>query len=116
LILHEIKKYHPPPPSRKKNSKPKHITLASSNKYAGTHGTIDHKRFIHQRSLRENTFEKFENVIYKREVWNISDIYGADDFEYISWDGLSPQYIEIVRACDGLLELVNPGQLKRQRN
>ncbi len=112
MILHAINKYKAaePPPS----SKPKHITHLLKEKYTGQHGTTDHRKFIHRRALRENRFDKGDKVIYRRNLYEITDIYGENDFEYINWSGLAPNFIEIMDDL-GEVQLVNQGSLKRSR-
>ena len=83
-------------------------------RYTGQHGTQEHKRFIHRRALRDNKFDKGDKVIYRRNLYEITDIYQINDFEYINWTGLAPNFIEIMDS-HGELQLVNPGSLKRPR-
>lgn len=111
MILHQITKYHPPQSNPKK---PQHISTILKNKYKGVHGTDDHKKFILERAVRDCKFEKGETVLYKRNTWKITDIYGLDDFRYVSWDGLSPCFVEIMDDY-GEIQLVNSGMLKRRR-
>ena len=112
MILHEIVVHKPPPVPAKPH---KHITHKLKEKYKGIQGTEDHKRFIHRRAVRDCHFERGEQVIYRRNGYKIVDIYGEDDFRFVNWTGLAPNFIEIVDGF-GEIQLVNPGSLKRNRN
>ena len=113
MIVHRIEIHKPPAPSEP-TGKPKHITHLLKQKFNGKHGTTDHRKFIHKRAVAECPFSKGDKVLLRKNVYEVTDIYGEKDFEYITWNGLAPEFVEIMDDY-GEIKLANPGSLKKYR-
>ena len=98
-------------PTRKESivTKKKH---SKRDRFEGVLGSHEHKMYILARAFKDCKFEVKDKVKYKGQIWEISQIYDEDYFDYIDWNGLAPLFIELWRA-DGEMQMVNPGTLKR---
>lgn len=79
-------------------------------KFHGIHGTTDHRKYLLKRALHINPFSIYDEVIYRKRHYIITDIYST--FELVSWSGLSPKFIELNNA-DNEYQLVNPGDIRK---
>lgn len=88
------------------------LQKVNKERFVGKHGTNDHRLFILRRAVNDCPFDLHETVLYKRNRYFVSNIYGDDDFDWLEWDGLAPKFIEICDAS-GVFFYVNSGQLKK---
>lgn len=79
-------------------------------KFQGIHGTTDHRQYLLKRALSFNPFDMYDEVVYRKRNYIITDIY--TNFELVSWSGLAPLFLELNNA-DNEYALVNPGDLKK---
>lgn len=81
-------------------------------KFQGILGTTDHRQYLLKRAIFLNPFSLYDEVIYRRQKYLITDIY--TNFELVNWSGLSPKFIELSNA-DNEYQLVNPGDIRKSR-
>ena len=81
-------------------------------RFEGIQGTEEHRRYLHKRGLHFNTFDLYDEVIYRKKKYIITDI--LQQFEFVSWVGLSPKFLEL-SAADNDYAYVNPGDIKKSR-
>lgn len=109
MIVHTINKYVAPV----KHSHTKQPKVARE-RFTGKQGTEEHRLFIHERAFKNCKFSVGENVIYRKHPYKINNIFGPEYFTFIEWQGLSPQFIELISPSNEF-KYVNSGNLTRPR-
>ena len=108
MITHQIIVYHRPAKATV------HVGKSKYPKFNGAHGSTEHRKYLLKRSLFFNPFDQYDEVIYRKKKYLITEIYGEKDYDYISWDGLSPKYLELLNK-DGEYIYVNHGDIRKAR-
>lgn len=81
-------------------------------RFIGQQGTEDHRRYLLKRALFQNPFSIYDEVIYRKKTYLVTAI--IEEFEYVSWVGLSPKFIELNDISNDYY-YVNPGDIKKSR-
>lgn len=81
-------------------------------RFEGIQGTDEHRRYLHKRGLHFNQFDLYDEVVYRKKKYIISEI--LEQYEFVSWVGLSPKFLELTNA-QGDFAYVNPGDIKKSR-
>lgn len=91
MIEHSIAPYATPAPVAQFRH---YKQTKGSKKFQGTSGSGEHKKFIFERAISQCHFELNDHVLYKRNPYQIVDIYMTYG-DHVEWDGLKPRYIEL---------------------
>ena len=104
MITHAINKYVAPVRKR--------APVTGKGKFKGVLGGLDHKMFILERAYTSCNLVPNDIVIYKKVEYVVNDVYGPSDINWITWKGLSPEFVELIDS-DGVYMYVNPGVLRK---
>lgn len=63
--------------------------------FRGKNGSIDHKRFIHERTLRRCQFTIGESVMVDGKQGVITNIVKPEEFDSLKWNGLRALPVEV---------------------
>jgi hypothetical protein len=66
-----------------------------SERYTGTYGNEEHKRFIHQRAFTKCKLIEGEHVSWRGHTGIIIDILGSDAWDAIEWNGLECKFVHV---------------------
>ena len=100
MITHAIAPY-----TEKKDDRP-----SKPSAFAGTLGSVEHKKYILERAITNCKLRINDAVMYRRSECTVTDILNIDLFAAIVWTGLSAAFVEILDNF-GAYHCVNPGML-----
>ena len=100
MITHEIARYAEPAP------------VPSTKRFQGVFGSDVHRKYIFERSLKNQPFEIGDTVRFDKKKYTIVDIYTHLNAG-VQWDHLKPLYVEIYDIDTQECWIVSPGDLKK---
>lgn len=104
MITHAIIKYAPKTPTRKPTQQ--------KAKFQGKMGSMDHLLFILERAYINCDLKVNDIVIHRKKEYTVNAVYGPEDINWLTWNGLSPEFVELIDS-DGVFMYVNPGVLRK---
>lgn len=93
-------------------AKPAREKGTSDDRFTGTYGTVEHKKFIHRRAFTKCKLHEGQHVRYNGKMGIIVDILDEDAWDAIEWTDLECRFVHVFFYDDQSEELFHPNSLK----